>query len=256
MDGFVWCVLLAFVSTVSSVDGSLCNFPPSLWCSSEEIAAACQVTWQCKQYWSRQTVAAPVQLTLYYETLCPDCQNFYKKQLYPAYKQVGDIMNITLVPYGNAHEKKTSEGKWQFQCQHGEQECVGNIIDACTISIVKNFTVYFPFIYCMEEKLYEGNIKPPEAADKCAKLLNLKEIDAILACSNSDAGNMLEHQMALQTDALQPPHTYVPWVQLNGVHTEKIEKEAERDLVGLVCDTYMGEKPPACQKELKFKHRI
>ncbi|XP_033727013.1 gamma-interferon-inducible lysosomal thiol reductase-like [Pecten maximus] len=260
MVGYGWFVSLAFLITVSTstIDGRECNFPPSLWCSSDEIAAACQVVQQCRQYRTslEDTAAQPVQFTLYYETLCPDCQNFYRKQLYPAYKNVGDIMNITLVPYGNAHEKKSSEGKWQFQCQHGEQECIGNIIDACTISMVKNFTIYFPFINCMEEKLYEGDINPPQAAEKCAKQFSLKEIDGILACSRSDTGIMLEHQMALKTDALQPPHTYVPWVELNGVHTDRIQKEAENNLINLICDTYMGVKPPACQKKMKYKHRI
>ncbi|XP_060068154.1 gamma-interferon-inducible lysosomal thiol reductase-like [Ylistrum balloti] len=249
--------LLWLLIVVCSAEGR-CNFPPSLWCSSEEIAASCQVVQQCRAYRTRITdsTVPPVDFTLYYETLCPDCQNFYQKQLYPTYKAVGAIMNITLVPFGNAHEKKSSAGKWQFQCQHGEQECIGNIIDACTINIVKNFTVYFPFIYCMEEKLYKEDIKPRQAAEKCAKQFQLKEIDSILSCSESDTGIEYEHQMALKTNALQPPHTFVPWVELNGVHTDKIQAAAEKDLTGLICETYMGTKPAACEKVLRYIHRV
>lgn len=215
-----------------------------------------QVEKQCHGHLHRtNTKLTPVDFTLYYETLCPDCQMFYKKQLFPTYKKIGAIMNITLVPYGNAHEKKSDSGKWEFQCQHGEWECVGNIIDACTINIVRNFSIYFPFINCMEEILYNGDIKPPEAAEKCAKKFDLKAIDSILACSKSDTGVALEHQMALRTDALKPQHTFVPWVTLNGVHNDKIQDRAEDDLLGLICDTYMGPKPPGCQKDvLKFKH--
>lgn len=56
--------------------------------------------------------------------------------------------------------------------------------------------------------------------------------------------------MALKTEALNPKHTYVPWITLEGVHTEEIQNEAENNLVGLICKTYKGPKPSACQKYL------
>lgn len=53
-----------------------------------------------------KTIAAPaadlVNFTLYYETLCPDCREFVSGQLWKAFNAVGHIMNLTLVPYGNA----------------------------------------------------------------------------------------------------------------------------------------------------------
>jgi len=38
-----------------------------------------------------------------------------------------------------------------------------------------------------------------------------------MACTKSPLGNQLEHEMALDTDKLVPPHRYVPWIVLNGV---------------------------------------
>ena len=43
-----------------------------------------------------------VEFAVYYETLCPDCQNLMRAQLGPAYQAVGSIMDLQLVPYGNA----------------------------------------------------------------------------------------------------------------------------------------------------------
>jgi interferon gamma-inducible protein 30 len=54
----------------------------------------------------------------------------------------------------------------------------------------------------------------------------------------SKLGNNLQHEFAVLTGQLDPPHQYVPWIVLNGVHTEKIQDEAETDLVGLICKTY------------------
>ena len=46
-----------------------------------------------------------VKVALYYESLCPGCREFLTHQLYPACKKLYsiDILDITLVPYGNAY---------------------------------------------------------------------------------------------------------------------------------------------------------
>jgi interferon gamma-inducible protein 30 len=225
-----------------SVFARTCNVPPKYWCDSEQIALACGVYEQCKvSQWTPRDNAGPVNFTLYYESLCPDCKGFITTMLFPTYQKIPSLFNLTIIPYGNAFEKKDGD-KWVFECQHGPQECLGNIIETCTIAIVNDLTIYFPFINCMEI----SNLNPKEAAENCGKQFAVP-LDQIFNCTTSSYGNQLEHQMALQTDALSPQHQYVPWVTLNGVHTEKIQNDAQTDLLKLICDTYQGQKPVACQ---------
>ncbi len=68
-----------------------------------------------------------------------------------AFQQVLPIMNLTLVPYGNAKELFRNETKlWQFTCQHGVDECWGNLFQSCLINYFPNVNQHFPFIQCME----------------------------------------------------------------------------------------------------------
>ena len=75
------------------------------------------------------------------------------------------------------------------------------------------------------------------AAKKCGVELEIK-LDDVFKCATSRIGNNLEHEMAVLTETLQPPHTYVPWVSLNGNHTEEIQQYAEHGLIELICETY------------------
>ncbi|XP_066298640.1 gamma-interferon-inducible lysosomal thiol reductase-like [Branchiostoma lanceolatum] len=225
--------------------GQTCDVPPSMWCSSPAVAKACQVDESCERYLRKigDAPAPPVSLTLYYESLCGGCQKFINEQLWPTWNKLSPIMNLTLVPYGNAAEKKRFD-KWVYECQHGKQECVGNLIETCTLHMLKNISAAFPFIHCIESRV-EYSDNPKKAAEKCASKMQV-DFSAIEKCADGSQGNALEHEMALKTGSLNPPHTYVPWVTLNGVHTEKIQNAAMDDLLKLICDTYQGPKPDAC----------
>ncbi|XP_014668005.1 PREDICTED: uncharacterized protein LOC106809440 [Priapulus caudatus] len=219
------------------VGDSKCNLPPSLWCSSTRVAQRCKVVEQCTSQLS--SVAPPVSFSLYYESLCPACREMIQSVLYPTWKKIGSIMNVTLVPYGNAHEHQEG-GKWVFSCQHGKAECTGNIIEGCVIHLLARVEKWLPYIHCME-----ASPSPPDYGAKCAEQLGFAW-KPISNCANGTEGNHLMHMAGVATDALVPPHQYVPWVTLNGVHTDEIQKQAETDLLKLICNTYTGPKPAAC----------
>ena len=244
---FLSVILASVLLFYTEVASQSCPLPPSVWCSSREAARLCDVEKQCEPYLTPvpKAKASLVNFTLYLESLCPDCKNFINQQLWPAFKAVGSIMNLALVPYGNAQEQRQGD-RWQFDCQHGEEECFGNLIETCAIYYYPNATDYFPFIYCIES----STSLPRTIASECASKFGL-DYSQIQSCVEGPLGNKLEHEMALKTGALQPPHQYVPWVTLNGVHTDKIQSEAQNNLIELICDTYQGSpKPQSCSQKI------
>ena len=50
------------------------------------------------------------------------------------------IMNLTIVPYGNAHLDGDT-----VTCQHGDDECSGNSWEQCAIAHYPDSVDHFPF---------------------------------------------------------------------------------------------------------------
>ncbi|NXI42225.1 GILT reductase, partial [Galbula dea] len=225
-----------------------CDYPAHLWCSSREIAVACQAESHCANL--SRPAAAPVELSLFYESLCPACRTFLVEQLFTTWLLLpAEALNITLVPYGNAQERNVS-GKWQFQCQHGEEECLGNMIEACLMNEAKDFNTYFPVIFCLESgSSVTKNLEAvcPHFLSPCLQVYAPQlDVRRITACVQGDTGIALMHHNAQLTEALDPPHQYVPWILINRKHTEELQAQAQNSLLGLICHLYQGEKPEAC----------
>lgn len=93
-----------------------------------------------------------VLVELYYESLCPYCQQFLNNQI----KKVVNVKDIWLIsdfklwPYGNARTAQNGSS-WSFTCQHGVAECVGNIVEACVLNIYDYYSQALPFVLCFEE---------------------------------------------------------------------------------------------------------
>jgi len=189
----------------------------------------------------------PVKLELYYESLCGGCREFITTKLFNTWKTLekSGIFEVQLYPYGNAHETKTPDGQYQYKCQHGAEECTGNFIEACIMDTTNyNPKYYFPIINCMESA--DETVK---AAPKCWEIyMSSTPFSMIEDCAKGSRGKELMHKLAQKTASLKPPHEYVPWLVINGIHTEKLEDEAFDDLKGLVCRLYTGVQPEECQK--------
>ncbi|XP_046719318.1 gamma-interferon-inducible lysosomal thiol reductase-like [Silurus meridionalis] len=212
-------------------------------------ADRCGVLGQCAPQNSSRS-ADLVNVSLYYESLCGGCRQFLALELLPTLIMLRDIMTVDLVPYGNAEEKQVGE-KYEFTCQHGPDECLGNMIETCLMNKLGGGAI--PVIYCMEAA--DDVVK---AAEPCLALFSPEtKFGDIMSCVNGDEGNQLMHQNAKKTASLQPPHQYVPWITINGEHTEELQNKAMNSLFLLVCSLYKGDAPPACslgQKKVKMSY--
>jgi len=228
-------------------DAKKCEISPKYWCDSVDVATNCGVFHLCQDHLFPSESAKPVQVDLYYEALCPFCKQFITQQLFPTWVTLYkfQMINISLVPYGNAKEQKISQYKYNYTCQHGPDECVLNTIENCIMNQT-DFDNYFPIINCIE-----NSEDPIQEAKSCVKKGNLswKKVEH---CTNGSLGNRLTHEAAVKTSQLNPSHTYVPWIVVNGEHTESMQNDAQKDLLKLICDTYTGKTPKVCDTYQKI----
>ena len=149
-------------------------------------------------------------------------------------------MNVTLVPFGNAHFRA---GK--LACQHGPTECVANSFEQCAIDLYPDFRVHYPFYLCME-RLGARMVK--EAAT-CARTAGL-DIEKIEGCVFDPVKSAaLQHRFA----ALTPKdHKYTPWVVVDG----NLSKSNGDKLLEEVCAAYTGEPPPGCTDLARRQPRV
>ena len=187
-----------------------------------------------------------VQVALYYEAQCPGCRQTITTSFAHAYGKSGflDMADITFVPYGNASETgPDSNGDYSYTCQHGPTECQYNLIESCGLNLIENPMDQFNFINCIENNDDSRSSTDYDSVlDKCANQADVaSQTAAITSCYKGSMGNGYEHAMATKTNALNPAHTYVPYVTgKNGVHSDTIQDAVQRSLFLYVCFEYTG----------------
>ena len=184
--------------------------------------------------------SSPPNIIIYSESLCPDCYNFYTKQLKKLISNpdIEKLINsIESISFGNASELPDSiPGNRIFNCQHGKLECHGNKLQNCYADRLKsksdnainlkleNLTV------CFMENTRKAETGLDSIILKCLK--DEPELaNNIIECANSTEGDELLHIAAEKTGK----HDYVPYYIINGEHDEDTQNEIDTDIVKFLC---------------------
>eukprot|EP00747_Dinoflagellata_sp_TGD_P063267 gnl/TRDRNA2_/TRDRNA2_153378_c1_seq4.p1 gnl/TRDRNA2_/TRDRNA2_153378_c1~~gnl/TRDRNA2_/TRDRNA2_153378_c1_seq4.p1 ORF type:complete len:365 (-),score=98.44 gnl/TRDRNA2_/TRDRNA2_153378_c1_seq4:229-1227(-) len=196
----------------------------------------------------------PISLELMYESQCPYSLLFLQDlaKVLPAMygKQLKDRVNLQLSPFGNAqavptksisegykfwHPDKTKAGKdYIFLCQHGEGECLGNLIHMCVLQ-QNDPSKSIGFLGCMAEN---PSFSVEKSSFACAKKHELN-IEKVRECVRSTQAVEDMHKVAERTAAVKS-RTWVPWVQVNNVHAPSAENGY---IQRLLCTVELGSAP-------------
>ncbi|XP_077519938.1 gamma-interferon-inducible lysosomal thiol reductase-like [Amblyomma americanum] len=191
--------------------------------------------------WST-TLASSINLTLYYEGLCPDCHDIFLDQLWPTYGKLEEHLHVDLVPFGKAPANVVN-GTITFKCQHGPGECYVNEVQTCAVKYVHPTRKLLDFVACMFRQE-----DPTKAGQPCAEKVGTYW-PVLDKCSTGPEGTQLLFEMGKRTHALKPPMESVPYVQVNGVHNDTTESLAEHDLFHFACKLLQPEPPRVCSKK-------
>ncbi|KAE8696504.1 putative Gamma-interferon-inducible lysosomal thiol reductase precursor [Hibiscus syriacus] len=155
------------------------------------------------------------------------------------------IVNLRLVPWGNADIVGDL-----IRCQHGEDECDLNAIHSCVIHLWPDEKTRFGFVRCTEEQRLK---EVPVSSEEAMLPAYLSIIPLVFSPKSSILRSTLDieclHlllQHGNETESLNPPYEYAPWVVVN---KQPLKTDYEK-FVKYVCDAYQGDpKPEACNAQ-------
>ncbi|GBP39820.1 Gamma-interferon-inducible lysosomal thiol reductase [Eumeta japonica] len=183
-----------------------------------------------------------VEISVYYESLCPDCRQFFMTQLLPVVARLFQNVNIYLVPYGHAKSTHLANGTIEFECQHGPAECYGNKLHACAIDKLRRPAWYAPlFTTCLMAQSDRGS--NDRALVNCGQLMSV-QVDSIADCGRGSEGVQLLEKYENETNKYNPYS--VPFVLLN--NSSDNQDELVENLLGAVCKVFRV-KPPGCSED-------
>ena len=171
---------------------------------------------------STTSTGRKVNVTLYGESLCPDCRHMVLDVIAPMLeKGLGGVMELRYVAYGNVRRGESDgKGTEGIKCQHGAQECLMNkYINCAQEDGVGNSdaAMWFPYVACLADDLalLRSSEQYGDRSRECASHSGLSA-SRLKNCAEGAQGEALERQAGEETNGLVPEHRFVPWMLVEG----------------------------------------
>jgi len=133
--------------------------------------------------------SAKVKIDIYFESQCPDCQGMIKNSIEPSMYKDGffDMVDLNYYPYGNAQTTTYNNGTHYVRCQHGVNECLGNVYENCVLAHTSDKIQRVLAIGCME-KYNMGGWTWADTVTECAKYMPTIDVNAVNTCATTTEG--------------------------------------------------------------------
>lgn len=181
-----------------------------------------------------------VQVEFFVMSRCPDAA-FCEKLFLPYLLQLSSIVNFTISFI--ASKSSTNE----FQCMHGESECLGNKQQLC-IQKMYSPTIFLNYLLCQSAEI----TRIPDNGEECATNASQGTINwsDVQACLNSRQSNELFDQALQRTNAAGATKSCT--IHLNGkfwcMHDRYWSNCSEgtdaKSFIKAICSRYGGKNPP------------
>lgn len=178
---------------------------------------------------------------------------------------VADILDFTMVPWGNAYfntdkcgtsvYEKQPKGMYcwisecggdkppsdcftgDIMCQHGDDECAADRLEGCVINYFPDPGQYYKFMSCYED----GSSNYATCAKQAGISASVSKSIQACASEGSKIGDQLQVKNAQKTIQLGSSKLGTPWVIVNGKYLDDPDS-----LLTTVCNEYTGTKPKGC----------
>lgn len=165
-----------------------------------------------------------LKIGVYLSSMCKDSQNFVTNDLFPAYQDLKDFVDIEFIPWGKA--KLDQNGK--IHCQFGDRDCDGNKLQSCVLHLLENDKdKQMDYMLCEYSTMASTN-----GNYQCAYESGISPILAN-QCFESSLGRGLQRYAHAKTS--DKVISFVPTIEYNGVYDENVSMAAFKNFKSVSC---------------------